>query len=93
MSADVLTTLDCGCAILKDGTRVWCPTCTTPPPVAPKPPPIDLAKIRRALEACRVEFVTLTPRLGQPYRSNVQACAKLCEEALRELPATLAVPK
>lgn len=25
--SDVLAYLDCGCAIMKDGRRVWCPTC------------------------------------------------------------------
>ena len=29
--SNVLSYLDCGCAIKRDGSRVWCPTCLNPP--------------------------------------------------------------
>lgn len=36
-TAKVISYLDCGCAILKDGNRSWCPSCMAPPPPAPVP--------------------------------------------------------
>lgn len=37
----VINYLECGCAILKDGSRNWCPTCSSPP--APTPSPLAAA--------------------------------------------------
>lgn len=28
--SNILSSLDCGCAILQDGSRSWCPTCSSP---------------------------------------------------------------
>lgn len=37
----VINYLECGCAILEDGSRSWCPTCSSPP--APTPSPLAVA--------------------------------------------------
>ncbi|MGE0294730.1 MAG: hypothetical protein AB7P97_20455 [Hyphomonadaceae bacterium] len=42
--------------------------------------------IRKALEASKYEFITLMPRLPQPYHGNAKACAERCTAALLVLP-------
>lgn len=40
--------------------------------------------LRSVLETCRVEFITLSPRLQPLYRANVVACVNLIGEVLEK---------
>lgn len=48
----VINYLDCGCAILKDGSRNWCPTCSSPPVTTPSPLALAVAKFLDAWAVC-----------------------------------------
>ena len=46
------------------------------------------AKVVAALEMCQIEFITLAPRLTEPWRENANECAKAAKEALEALAAS-----
>lgn len=45
----------------------------------------ELRDVKQAVEACRYEFVTLSPRLTEPFRRNAEACIGLCDDALLKI--------
>lgn len=78
MSA-VLSFLDCGCAILDSGRRVWCPTCESGgprptyaplPAAAPQAHPASVATVEAAMQSAAV-LVLLQARYLAHYNLYV----------------------
>lgn len=44
------------------------------------------ARLEAALRMCEAEFLTLVPRLPNPYRRNAEACIKAARKALADEP-------